>query len=64
MNDEELICGNCKCYTAFRFDAEVGRCRKYNIVTQLRTECLNRKEWKCKCMNTECMEKRNYDRQI
>ena len=56
---DELICGNCKCYTAYQFHAETGRCRRYNITVQLRTKCLDIPDYKCNhCIVSECMDKR------
>ena len=54
----DKLCGNCMCYSGFRFDAEIGRCRRFNITVQLRTRCVNRPLWKCKCMVEECMDRR------
>ena len=53
-----MICGQCKCYSGFRFDAEIGRCRRFNITVQLRTECVNRPHYKCKCMLEDCMDRK------
>lgn len=53
-----MICGNCKCYSPLQFHAETGRCRRYNVIVQLRTECLNKKHFKCNCMVMECMDRK------
>ena len=52
-----MICGQCKCYTAFQFHAETGRCRRFNITVQLRTRCVDRPVYTCKCMVEECMDR-------
>ena len=54
-----MLCGNCKCYSALQFHAETGRCRRYNVIVQLRTTCLDEKHYirKCKCLMTECMDR-------
>ena len=53
-----MICGNCKCYSALQFHAEVGRCRRYNITVQLRTTCLEKPNYSCKCLVQECMDRK------
>ena len=53
-----MICGNCKCYTGYQFHAETGRCRRYNITVQLRTKCLEKKDYACKCLVRECMDRK------
>ena len=53
-----MICGQCKCYSGFRFDAEIGRCRRFNITVQLRTECLEKPRYECRCMRTDCIDKK------
>lgn len=53
-----MICGNCKCYQGYQFHAEIGRCKRYNITVQLRTQCLNKQDYTCKCLNNQCMDKR------
>ena len=59
-----MICGNCKCYTAFQFHAETGRCRKYNVTVQLRTECLEREHYICVCSFKECMDRNVEDERL
>ena len=53
-----MICGNCKCYSPFQFHAETGRCRRYNVTVQLRTVCLDKAQYECKCMIEDCMERK------
>ena len=52
-----MLCGDCKCYSPYQFHAEIGRCRRYNVTVQLRTECLEKKDVKCKCTLKECMDR-------
>ena len=54
---EQLICGNCKCFTSFGYWSDNGICRKYNRHTQLRTPCLKEELVVCNCMITECMDR-------
>lgn len=53
----DKICGNCYCYTALRFDAEFGRCRRFNRQVQLRTPCLKEETVVCNCGIEECMDR-------
>ena len=53
-----MICGNCKCYSSYQTHARTGRCRRYNIVVQLRTRCLDKQNYSCKCMVRECMDRK------
>ena len=63
-NDDILQCGNCICFTLFNYGQEVGRCRRYNITTQLRTQCLNHEYWKCKCRIENCSEKNRHQKEM
>ena len=63
-SDMRKICGNCMCLTLFN-NQVIGRCRRYNTIVQLETVCLDRKDWKCKCLikKEDCSHKMKYLRE-